>query len=63
MLDLNCNYGEFQCIESGKCINASMRCDNRLDCDDGSDEVDCDYDDYDFRGDEGKISFKFTYRI
>ena len=40
-----------------------MRCDNRLDCDDGSDEADCDYDDYDFRGDEGKISFKFTYRI
>ena len=62
MLDLNCNYGEFQCIESGRCIDASMRCDSRLDCDDGSDEADCDFDDYDDRGDQGSEEAPGDYR-
>ena len=52
-IDLNCDYGDFQCIESGNCIDASMRCDNRLDCDDGSDEADCDFDDGGDQGSDG----------
>ena len=50
---MNCDYGDFQCIESGNCIDASMRCDNRLDCDDGSDEADCDFDDGGDQGSDG----------
>ena len=39
-----------------------MRCDNRLDCDDGSDEADCDFDDYDGRGDQGSEEVPGDYR-
>ena len=36
-----CNFpGEFSC-KSGSCIDIYKRCDNRKDCDDGSDEDDC----------------------
>ena len=44
---MNCNYGDFQCIESGRCIDSSQRCDSQLDCDDGSDEADCYFGDKD----------------
>ena len=39
---IGCKDSEFKC-ESGSpvCIDAGRKCDNRLDCQDGSDELDC----------------------
>lgn len=37
---LNCTSNEFQCSNS-KCINLNLRCDDKKNCDDGSDEIDC----------------------
>ena len=56
---MSCNYGDFQCSASGRCIEASMRCDNRLDCDDGSDEAECDSEDI---GDEESEDIPGDYR-
>ena len=33
-----CRYGQFACANQEKCIYASLRCDGRTDCRDGSDE-------------------------
>ena len=35
-----CHDDEVQCAD-GTCITAAWRCDRHLDCDDGSDELDC----------------------
>ena len=37
----DCATGEFQCVSDRRCIPESRRCDNRRDCEDGSDEANC----------------------
>lgn len=35
-----CRQGEFTC-DTGDCVTLSRRCDQRIDCQDGSDEKNC----------------------
>ncbi|XP_042892032.1 CD320 antigen-like [Penaeus japonicus] len=37
-----CSDKEFQCVRSGVCVPKEWRCDSEKDCDDNSDEADCD---------------------
>lgn len=48
-----CGDGDFKC-GNGYCIPASKKCDRTHDCQDGSDERDCNY---------GLTSFKFFIQI
>ena len=36
----NCSGDEFRC-DNGQCINATLRCDRKYHCDDGTDEFHC----------------------
>jgi Low-density lipoprotein receptor domain class A len=36
-----CKENEFQCFESGRCLASEVRCNDRIDCADGSDELGC----------------------
>lgn len=36
----NCSSNQFQCLD-GNCIDLISRCDQRFDCNDGSDEISC----------------------
>ena len=38
---------EFQCVSDKKCIAAILRCDNVVQCHDGSDEANCDGEEQD----------------
>ena len=40
-LETNCYASQFQCRSTKKCIPKSWRCDNEVDCEDGSDETEC----------------------
>jgi hypothetical protein len=41
VLKHECTINEWKC-DSGQCINSQYYCDNRVDCVDGSDEINCD---------------------
>lgn len=38
---IECSGDEFHCVEDGTCIPERWRCDGDKDCEDGSDEKDC----------------------
>uniref|UniRef100_A0A665X318 MAM and LDL receptor class A domain containing 1 n=1 Tax=Echeneis naucrates TaxID=173247 RepID=A0A665X318_ECHNA len=46
----NCLDGEFACGAHGECVPQSKECDFRLDCSDGSDEINCVKEFCDFEG-------------
>ena len=37
-----CRAGEFPCVVKEQCVPMGARCDGVRDCDDGTDELDCD---------------------
>ena len=42
LLDLlQCSDSKFKCVTSGYCIEQNLKCDGKLNCLDGSDEVNC----------------------
>ena len=38
--EYSCGSNQFTCA-SGQCVNTGDRCNEQMDCDDGSDELDC----------------------
>ena len=38
---LECGADEFTCMTNGQCIPLTTKCDQRIDCSDGSDEKAC----------------------